>query len=100
MIAECSQDLTRRTGQAERMPNPDRLSRPPASDSATLTPDRAFVVEFAGAPHGDRLSGRIEHVVSGRAARFASAGELLEFVQGVLHARRPARRRRIVGRSR
>ena len=59
-------------------------------DDVTLRPDRAFVVEFSdrdGEAGGSLLSGRVEHVISGRAARFASAGELLEFVQGVLRSR-------------
>jgi hypothetical protein len=46
-----------------------------------LLPEGAFVVEFrldAG------LTGRVEHIVSGRAARFASEGELLAFVRTVL----------------
>ena len=58
-------------------------------DDVTLQPDRAFVVEFsdrAAEAGGDRLSGRVEHVISGRATRFASAGELLEFVQVVLRS--------------
>ena len=62
-----------------------------------MTPDRAFVVEFTdggGTARGARLSGRVEHVVSGRAARFASAGELLEFVQGILRSSKPTRKRR------
>ena len=46
-----------------------------------LLPEGAFVVEFrldAG------LAGRVEHIVSGRATRFADEGELLAFVRGVL----------------
>jgi hypothetical protein len=46
-----------------------------------LRPEGAFVVEFrldAG------LTGRVEHIVSGRAARFESEGELLAFVRTVL----------------
>jgi hypothetical protein len=65
-------------------------------DTPTLLPDRAFVVEFSGgaAARDGGLSGRVEHVLSGQAARFASAGELLEFVQGVLHLRKPTQKRR------
>jgi len=61
-----------------------------------LPPERAFVVEFSAAgatARDDRLSGRVEHVVSGQAARFESAGELLEFVQGVLRSRKPTRKK-------
>ena len=46
-----------------------------------LRPEGAFVIEFrldAG------LAGRVEHVVSGRATRFESEGELLAFVRTVL----------------
>ena len=62
----------------------------PLPDPATLRPDHAFVVEFRGGAavgHDDLLCGRVEHVVSGKAARFESAGELLDFVRLVL--RRP-----------
>lgn len=58
------------------------------SDLPELLPERAFVVEFRGGGTKGReeepLSGRVEHVVSGKAARFESAGELLDFVRGVL----------------
>ena len=61
------------------------------TDLAALPPDRAFVVEFstarAAAPDDD-LSGRVEHVISGRAKRFESAGELLEFVRAVMRSDR------------
>jgi len=49
-----------------------------------LLPERAFVVEFrldAG------FAGRVEHIVSGRATRFESEGELLAFVRAVLDPR-------------
>ena len=49
--------------------------------------EAAFIVEFradaAKAPR-DRLGGRIEHVPTGLATRFASADQLLDFVQDVL----------------
>ncbi len=54
--------------------------------SAPLPHDRAFVVQF----HADteletgRLSGRVEHVVSGRATRFDSLEVLLAFIGQVL----------------
>ena len=56
-----------------------------------LTPDGAFVVQFTtGTDLGaGPVSGRVEHVQSGRAAQFASLDELLRFVGGIL-ARRPA----------
>ena len=78
------------------MPNPCDTDRSTAADVPALLPERAFVVEFSSdgtTARDDDLSGRVEHVVSGQAARFASAGELLEFVQGVLRARKPTRKR-------
>ncbi len=70
------------------MTNPGANRRSPDTELAELLPDRAFVVEFRGAGSTDRsepcLRGRVEHVVSGKAARFESAGELLDFVRDVL----------------
>jgi len=82
------------------MPQTHRRSTP--SDTPNLSPDRAFVVEFGDAKvaHAEHLSGRVEHVISGQATRFASAGELLEFVHGVLRMRAPARKTRPVGKAR
>jgi hypothetical protein len=62
-------------------------SSPPA-----LPTDRAFVVQFrvpppAGAPTYD---GRVEHLVSGQAARFHSLEELLAFMVRVLTDLQPA----------
>jgi hypothetical protein len=71
------------------MSNPCDTDRSTAADVPALLPERAFVVEFSsggGTAREEHLSGRVEHVVSGQAARFASAGELLAFVQGVLHS--------------
>jgi hypothetical protein len=71
------------------MSNPCDTGRSTAADLPALLPERAFVVEFSSdgaTARDDDLSGRVEHVVSGQAARFASAGELLEFVQGVLRS--------------
>ena len=79
------------------MSNPSRISQSPLPASPTLLPDRAFVVEFTAggdAMHVDQLSGRVEHVVSGQATRFATAGELLEFVHGVLRSGAAARKKR------
>lgn len=63
----------------------------PASDPDlhALPREGAFVVEFcsgAATAPDEYLGGRIEHVVSGQAARFGSAGELLEFVRLVLRS--------------
>jgi len=102
MIAECSQDLRSWTSHAETMSNSGRSPRSTTADAPALSPERAFVVEFTGvdAAAHDQLSGRVEHVVSGRAARFGSAGELLEFVHGVLRAPAPPRKKKSLGGSR
>jgi hypothetical protein len=60
-----------------------------APAGAVLPPERAFVVEFRSdgtTLQDEQLRGRVEHVVSGRAARFDSAAELLDFVRGVLRS--------------
>jgi len=78
------------------MSNPCDTGRSNATDAPALLPERAFVVEFSsdgGPARDDDLSGRVEHVVSGQAARFASAGELLEFVQGVLRSGKSTRKK-------
>jgi hypothetical protein len=51
-----------------------------------LSPYRAFVVQFraeTNAAHG-KISGRVEHVVSGQATHFVSVAELLAFIGQVL----------------
>jgi hypothetical protein len=81
------------------MANPSGMSRSTFPESPTLLPDRAFVVEFTTDGEGvrdDQLSGRVEHVVSGQATRFATGRELLEFVQGVLRSRASTRKKRSV----
>lgn len=52
----------------------------------TLPSNRAFVVQFRGEATGAQphCSGRVEHVVSGQAALFDSAEELLAFFAAVL----------------
>jgi hypothetical protein len=81
---------------------PQTHRRPTPSETPNLSPDRAFVVEFGDAKvaRADHLSGRVEHVISGQATRFASAGELLEFVHGVLRMRAPARKTRSASKAR
>lgn len=70
----------------------DALSdrRDEVTEPATLRPEHAFVVEFGNAADAapDRLTGRVEHVVSGRATQFASLEELLAFVTRVLRTPR------------
>jgi hypothetical protein len=60
--------------------------RPELEKSPPLSPQRAFVVQF----HADtelgagRVSGRVEHVVSGQATAFSSLEALLAFMGRVL----------------
>jgi hypothetical protein len=60
---------------------------PPKSRSEPPLPtELAFVVQFAAdtaAPQG-RFTGRVEHIVSGRASHFASREDLLGFIERVL----------------
>ena len=72
------------------MIDPPRDRRAGTIHPAALRPDHAFVVEFGNAADAapDRLTGRVEHVVSGRATQFASSEELLAFVASVLRAPR------------
>ena len=66
------------TLQASLTPEPER----------PLSPARAFVVQFrenAGAA-GERFTGRAEHIITGRSARFESPEELLAFFGLVLSA--------------
>jgi hypothetical protein len=90
MIAECSQDLGPFRRYYGCMSSPGVDDRPTDSELPELLPSRAFVVEFrGGSAIGEDeppLSGRVEHVVSGKAARFESAAELLDFVRGVLRS--------------
>jgi hypothetical protein len=70
--------------------------RPPLSTPVTpeaerpLSPARAFVVQFREETEAVRehFTGRVEHMVSGRAARFHSPEELLAFFAQVLGAMR------------
>jgi hypothetical protein len=47
---------------------------------------RAFVVEYNGEVdvRGGQVTGRVEHIASGRRQRFASDQEMLQFVARVL----------------
>jgi len=62
------------------------VAAPPAVDEASLSPYRAFVVQFReqspAAPQ--HFAGRVEHMTSGHAARFYSPEELTAFLQRVL----------------
>ena len=56
--------------------------------SPTYAPAQAFVVQFGRETALDtgRMAGRVEHVVSGKAARFQSVDELMAFMTEVLRA--------------
>jgi hypothetical protein len=57
-----------------------------APSIAPLSPHWAFVIQLRERTpvHGDELCGRVEHIVSGQTARFASTAELLRFIERVL----------------
>jgi hypothetical protein len=67
------------------MPPRGRGSTVPPSEPSLPT-NRVFVVQFRAQPAGASTSydGRVEHVVSGRVARFHSLEELLGFMIHVL----------------
>jgi hypothetical protein len=58
----------------------------PLEQSPAFAPAQAFVVQFRREIDLDtgRMAGRVEHVVSGKAARFQSLDELLAFMTEVL----------------
>jgi len=58
------------------------------AEEATLSPRRAFVVQFREGTGDarDRFAGRVEHMVSGRAAHFRCAQQLTRFMRRVLGA--------------
>ncbi len=58
----------------------------PKSSATPLSVHRAFVVQFAAQTNiaAGCCVGRVEHIVSGQAMRFASQAELLAFIARVL----------------
>ena len=60
----------------------------PLERSPQFAPAQAFVVQFGRETAVDtgRLAGRVEHVVSGKVARFQSLEELVAFLTEVLRA--------------
>ncbi len=54
--------------------------------SPPFAPEQAFVVQFGRETAVDtgRMAGRVEHVVSGKVARFRSLEELVAFLTEVL----------------
>jgi hypothetical protein len=59
---------------------------PESPERSPLSPRRAFVVQFREAMEGTQshFAGRVEHIVSGHAARFHSPEELLAFFTTIL----------------
>ncbi len=55
----------------------------------SLPADQAFVVRFRGGadPTSGDVSGKIEHVRSGRGIRFGSYGDMLDFIRRILAER-------------
>jgi len=58
--------------------------QPRPSHELKFAPQHAFVVQFSQPDPRDHLRGRVEHVVSGQAERFATEVELFRFIRGVL----------------
>jgi hypothetical protein len=58
----------------------------PLEQHPLFAPAQAFVVQFRRETVVDtgRIAGRVEHVVSGKAARFQSLDELMAFMTEVL----------------
>ena len=85
MIAECPRDCDPGSGYDVSMTNRhgDRSTTP---EIAILLPRGAFLVECSSGRTDDQLSGRVEHIVSGRATSFESADTLIDFLGGVLAA--------------
>ena len=75
-------------GPTGRRVSRQQITPPPTSEvERPLSPARAFVVQFredTGA--GRSFTGRAEHMVTGRTARFESPDELLAFFVRVLSA--------------
>jgi hypothetical protein len=70
--------------------------KPPTGTPSALSPHWAFVVHFrvdTNIAQG-RVTGRVEHVVSGQSVHFDSLEELLAFMARVLATVRAPRRRR------
>ena len=73
---------------------PPKLQTGPVREAERpLSPARAFVVQFREQTEGaaPRFTGRVEHMISGHAARFESSEELLQFFVRVLSTGRTKR---------
>jgi hypothetical protein len=64
-------------------------AQPAAAAEGLLSPELAFVVQFrtAAARVPPRFAGRIEHMASGQTVRFASAAELVAWLEAALTRR-------------
>jgi hypothetical protein len=60
--------------------------KPPLEDHAPLSVHHAFVIQFRAGTDiaAGRLTGRVEHVVSGQVAHFSALEDLLAFLTRVL----------------
>jgi hypothetical protein len=87
MIAGCPQDCGLGSGYDVSMTDRHGDGSQTA-DIQTLLPRGAFLVECSSGRtvSEDQLRGRVEHIVSGRATSFESAGTLIDFIRGVLAA--------------
>ena len=84
MITQCSQDFARGSGYDAGMPDRHR-DRSTRDDIQVLLPRGAFLVECSSRETvSDELSGRVEHIVSGKATSFKSASKLIDFMRAVL----------------
>jgi hypothetical protein len=85
MIAECPQDCGLGSGYDVSMSDRHGDGSQTA-DIQALLPRGAFLVECSSGRtvSDDQLSGRVEHIVSGRATSFDSASALIDFIRRVL----------------
>jgi hypothetical protein len=70
---------------SRQVPETEGHPRPEIGRGRALAPGRAVLVLLHARPkqRSRRLSGRVEHVTSGRAAEFANGAELLAFLNEV-----------------
>jgi hypothetical protein len=71
------------TAEPPAGPPPGPQAGPPPGPPVTLPADRAFLVQFRAWAAGP-CAGRVEHLASGRAARFGDWAGLRQFVDRVL----------------
>jgi hypothetical protein len=87
MIAQCSRDFGAGSGYDASVPDP-RGDRSTTAEIPVLLPRGAFLVECSSSEtvSDDQLSGRVEHIVSGRATSFDSPSKLIDFMRRVLRS--------------